>query len=203
MASWTDQDVNTLLPGEPWTSAKALAAFENPEALAEGASSAPHLHTQWHYYNQTVVGGSGDGIFYSHAVDGAVATATTPAFEDGYEYGIVFEDISVTTGSPDLTINFNWEGGGTSGAFAIANAISAPTIYHGGFAEFPYCRTPNYLKEVKWITGLAPSGGAANSVDAFDTNVLKEVAASAVVGLSTATTFDSGIMRLVRRRVYI
>jgi len=41
MADWTDQDVNDLLPGEPWTSAKANAAFENPPAIAEGAADAP------------------------------------------------------------------------------------------------------------------------------------------------------------------
>ena len=43
MASWTNQSTSSLLPGEPWTSAKALAAFENPEAIAEGASGAPRL----------------------------------------------------------------------------------------------------------------------------------------------------------------
>ena len=43
MASWTSQSTSSLLPGEPWTSAKALAAFENPAALAEGASGAPRV----------------------------------------------------------------------------------------------------------------------------------------------------------------
>ena len=43
MADYTDQDPNTLLPGEPWTSAKALAAFENPEAIAEGTPGAPKV----------------------------------------------------------------------------------------------------------------------------------------------------------------
>ena len=41
MADWTELDTNTLLPGEPLTSAKALAFFENPVALAEGAADAP------------------------------------------------------------------------------------------------------------------------------------------------------------------
>lgn len=45
MASWTDQSTDSLLPGEPWTSAKALAAFENPVALAEGATGAPKIAT--------------------------------------------------------------------------------------------------------------------------------------------------------------
>jgi len=41
MADWTELDTNGLLPGEPFTSAKALAFFENPAAMAEGAAGAP------------------------------------------------------------------------------------------------------------------------------------------------------------------
>ena len=41
MAQWTTIDPNTLLPGDPWTSAKAQAAFENLEAVTEGAEGAP------------------------------------------------------------------------------------------------------------------------------------------------------------------
>ena len=45
MADYTDQSTDSLLPGEPWTSAKALACFENPVAIAEGASGAPKIQT--------------------------------------------------------------------------------------------------------------------------------------------------------------
>ena len=45
MASYTDQDTDSLLPSEPWTSAKALACFENPVAIAEGAAGAPKIQT--------------------------------------------------------------------------------------------------------------------------------------------------------------
>ena len=41
MADWTDLDTDTLLPGEPLTSAKALAFYENPKAIAEGADDTP------------------------------------------------------------------------------------------------------------------------------------------------------------------
>jgi len=43
MADWTELDTNGLLPGEPFTSAKALAFFENPTAMAEGAVNAPKV----------------------------------------------------------------------------------------------------------------------------------------------------------------
>lgn len=46
MADWTEQDPNDLLPGEPWTSAQALAAFENVVAMAEGAPGAPRVWTE-------------------------------------------------------------------------------------------------------------------------------------------------------------
>ena len=41
MADWTELDTDTLLPGEPLTSAKALAFYENPKAIAEGADDTP------------------------------------------------------------------------------------------------------------------------------------------------------------------
>ena len=43
MAQYTFIDPNTLLPGDPWTSAKAQAAYENLEAVAEGAPGAPRV----------------------------------------------------------------------------------------------------------------------------------------------------------------
>lgn len=43
MADWTDIDVNTLLPGEPVTSAIMLALEENPRAIADGAAGAPKI----------------------------------------------------------------------------------------------------------------------------------------------------------------
>ncbi len=48
MADYTGYDVNNLLPGEPWTSAKALASFEDPVAIAEGASGAPVMEVARH-----------------------------------------------------------------------------------------------------------------------------------------------------------
>jgi hypothetical protein len=44
MTDYTTLDLNSLLPGEPWTSGKALAVYENPIAIAEGAAGAPRLY---------------------------------------------------------------------------------------------------------------------------------------------------------------
>ena len=72
MASWTNQSTSSLLPGEPWTSAKALAAFENPEAIAEGASGAPKIDP----INAMAHGGAADAIgtyVFAYCTTGDVA----------------------------------------------------------------------------------------------------------------------------------
>jgi len=43
MAEYTDIALSALLPGEPWTAGKALAVYENPIAIAEGAIDAPRI----------------------------------------------------------------------------------------------------------------------------------------------------------------
>lgn len=65
MASWTEQSTNSLLPGQPWTSAKALAAFENPRALAEGASGAPTMQVAWHLLQTIALGSSADNVTFT------------------------------------------------------------------------------------------------------------------------------------------
>jgi len=52
MAQWTFIDPNTLLPGDPWTSAKAQAAFENLEAVIKSAPGAPRPVTLDSYFAQ-------------------------------------------------------------------------------------------------------------------------------------------------------
>jgi hypothetical protein len=93
MASWTNQSTSSLLPGEPWTSAKALAAFENPTALAEGAAGAPILSTGWHGHNAVTVGDGNTGLFYNGA---SLTFVECPNFADGYEYRILGREITFT-----------------------------------------------------------------------------------------------------------
>lgn len=44
--AWTTLLTSTLLPGEPLTSAKGLAFYENPIAIADGDASAPKVQGQ-------------------------------------------------------------------------------------------------------------------------------------------------------------
>lgn len=96
MADWTSQDTNSLLPGEPWTSAKALAAFENPVALAEGATGSPEIHTNWVPYNAA---SGGNGVIWDYSVDGAVGIVETPNFESRFEYKLYAENLTINDAS--------------------------------------------------------------------------------------------------------
>jgi hypothetical protein len=85
MADYTLIDPNTLLPGEPWTSAKALAAFENPEAIAEGAAGAPRvqgLAIASEYNGLPVVTiSAADTVTLGEGMDARVGTLTTTSTE--------------------------------------------------------------------------------------------------------------------------
>lgn len=67
MADWTAIDTNSLLPGEPWTTTKAQASFENVEAAAQGASGAPVWEVSWHHLETVTqeTSTTGDIIFAS------------------------------------------------------------------------------------------------------------------------------------------
>ena len=93
MAQWTFIDPNTLLPGDPWTSAKAQAAFENLEAVAEGAPGAPVQASTWHPWDATT-NGAGGALIYDRSVDGSVTAVITPVFELGYEYRLLGDNLN-------------------------------------------------------------------------------------------------------------
>lgn len=98
MADYTQWDINDYLPGQPFTSAKAISYHENLNAYSEGADGAPINQGAWHPYDATEYGESG-GLLYSHAVDGDIAAIETPVFVTGFEYRIVCENVRCNTTS--------------------------------------------------------------------------------------------------------
>lgn len=103
MADWTNQSVDSLLLGEPWTQAKALATFENPVAIAEGADGAPAISQGWHPYDATLNSES-DGVLYDHAVGGNVASVETPVLDLNFEYWIAWDGIAGTANNSTLNL---------------------------------------------------------------------------------------------------
>jgi hypothetical protein len=59
MTDWTDLDLDGLLPGEPLTSEKVLAFYQNTIAIAERAAGAPKvLGADYALLSRTVISGS-------------------------------------------------------------------------------------------------------------------------------------------------
>ena len=98
------------------------ALRDNPLAIAESDSTAPVVRAHWHPYNMVTNGDGSTGLIYNSAVDGSVATVTTPDFVDGYEYMMELIGVNVTATTGTIAFNLWRE---TSGA------------YDGGVSLFP------------------------------------------------------------------
>jgi len=133
MADYTTIDPNSLLPGKPWTSALAQAAYENPEAMREGATGAPVEVTGWHGHNQTVIG-TGSALIWDHAATGNVASIETPVLQAGFEYRLSIDGLvsDGTTGS-ETTLDFRRQ---SSGAYVLGIALWADNKITVGKVEF-------------------------------------------------------------------
>lgn len=93
MATWTTIPDSSLEPGKPIRSIDALALRDNPVAIAEGAVGAPKV-IQWFPHDYET---GGNGVIYSFAIDGAVASVTTPDFVAGWDYLLIAKDINDST----------------------------------------------------------------------------------------------------------
>ncbi len=137
--AWTDLDTNGLLPGEPWTSAKALAVYENPIAAFDVDAGAPRLA------RLVRVG--------SNSSSGSVAiSADVPA---GYEGALLRFNAASVSVSGSLIVDLSDDNGSTYSA-----AFSATINTSGGVAD-----VENSLF-VDFVTG-AVSYASFSSVEAF------------------------------------
>jgi len=105
--AWTNIDPLTLLPGQPWTSAKALGVYNNPIEMAAGASGAPKIS--------------------SKSVGGLAAAGTLTFTGLGAFGGIKIEGFIEGTGSPGRTLTLSLSNNGTTfyGATIIVDASGA------------------------------------------------------------------------------
>ena len=118
MADWTDYDPNDLLPGEPWTAALALAAFENPEAIAEGAPGAPRVWTE---------------AFGTLLEEVDPASETVVAFTDLSFEEYTFQFVRLRQGvASDLQFSWSADNGAAYSAWRDLTSFSASGADFGG-----------------------------------------------------------------------
>lgn len=127
--------VNALVAVGAKPFATTMQAFrDNPIAIAEGDPTAPVVASAWHPFNKVTNGDANTGQIWGFTANGAVAAVTSPDFADGWDYGFLFQDVSVAV---SLRINLWRE---TSGAYAGPVAMGAATGVVSGFVELPFCR---------------------------------------------------------------
>jgi len=201
MASWTSQSTSSLLPGEPWTSAKALAAFENPEAIAEGASGAPIVATGWHGYDTTNVGDA-TTPFYNGA---SQATIETPDFADGYEYRILGRGVSFTSAVAQTMVVDYLISGAWETIFSSTSNLLGPLDFDIWFRS-PRRSARRFLIDysiagASTTTSWSPTNGTQENGVASIADNNAAVVTRARISFASRT-FNAGQIYLLRRREY-
>jgi len=204
MADWTNIPDTALDPDAPLTSDLAYAWRDNPIAISEGAVGAPYMRVGWHPYNGTAVGDGANGVIWSFAVNGSVAAIETPDFVDGYEYRLVFSDVSANVGSGgDLRLQVYRQ---TSGAYSgVVNifAVSTGASFEG---TVEVSRTKDVLRFHYGYGSIISGGGDSQSnvntgtYPAF-THATAQKILKYRLSLSVGN-FTAGSVYLYRRRVY-
>jgi hypothetical protein len=148
MADWTELDLNSLLPGEPMTSAIALAFEENPRAIAEAAVNAPKIA------DKSLVG---DG-----------ATVTFSSLDDYSGIFIWGSD----SGSGTAGITYSDDNGSTFATPVNFTAAGGGGSYHPFFCVFLDFATGNYrAASSSVVSGALTDHSTSGTIAGASTNI--------------------------------
>lgn len=181
---------------------KALAA--NPSAIAEGATGAPPVKAGWVPYDMIALGDGNDGVIWDHAIDGSVASVTTPDFAAGYEYLLFCDAVSnslITTHYIDAQLT-----GGTwvqsTTAINIGNAgrnFTGAMMFHT--PSLP--RRVHSMMSLGWMESDGTiRGDAAGVVTAVHSGATTQTVDRARVR-ATAGVMDAGKIKLYKRGGFV
>jgi hypothetical protein len=165
MAQYTPIDPNTLLPGAPWTSAKAQAAFENLDAMAEGADGAPKLVAKAMAGNMRLPAFSGGGSTW------AGLTGLGDFSEILFTGGITSSSTSLDTAV--LSIRFSIDNG--------ANWVSEQVLFAGPASTVDYSGALTVHLNI--VTGACAAIIAGGDADQAQVNVTLSLPAGVVNGV--------------------
>lgn len=202
MADWTEISDSALDPDAPLTSELAYAWRDNVIAMGECAVGSPYMRTAWHPYNGRNIGDGLDGRIWSFAIDGLVASVTTPDFVDGYEYRLRLENAQSVLGGGSCRVELYRE---TSGAFsaAVSGGLTTTCIVE--------ILRPRSVQFRHYIDAYELGDPSVNSTDSFTATpytvqgrvnhgtAQKILRARVSPG---AGSYDQGAIYMDRRRVY-
>lgn len=181
-------DNTTIAFEKPITLQQGRALRDNPLAQLEGAANAPYNQYAWHPYDGVTRGDGNDGKLYDSATDGAVATVTSPDFDDGYEYRFVFIDIQTSggTGSADVYYEMYRETSGSYNTAASLIALASGSNTASVAIDFLLMRTASLNKIVgassvalnisQKVTRVRFSGQSSSNIDGGKIYMLRRLA---------------------------
>lgn len=201
MTTYTTVANGDIDQDSPVTQPLMVSLRDNPIAMAEMATDAPVLASGWHPYDMVAVGDGADGVIYDYSVDGTVASVETPNFSDGWEYRLVFLDISPSSGTPDLEIEMYRETGAAydtaSSIFTTSGAVSNTYTGYLDFFLPRVSRNSHMAQPSTFVEGAG--GGTYFTTAATSHGFVADKIGKARVSWSSGN-IDGGKIHLLRRR---
>jgi len=188
MASFTDIPTATLASGK-------YVTYDLLTALRDNS-----LAATWHPYNKTTIGDANTGLIYDAAVSGAVAAVETANFADGYDYMLIVNGLSHSSGTTPtyLQMALYRETSAsyvTSGNLDVGTA-AADTI--SGQIILPWMRSSRLTHIAQHAFGNGNFGN--ESVAGFGMTTAQKVLKAQV--FYTSGNIDAGQIYLYRRGVF-
>lgn len=189
MASFTDIPTASL-------AADKYVTYDLLTALRDNT-----LASVWHPYNKTTIGDANTGLIYDYGVSGAVSSVVTPDFADGWEYMIVYNDLSHDSGgSPPYTLQVELyceTSAAYSGAKDISDTVNTITLI-SGHLHLPWVRSSRTWQPAHALSSV---GNAATDASVGFSMSTAQKALRARVSFSGGY-IDAGKLYLYRRGVF-
>jgi len=203
-------------PEAPITSELLKKTRDNPIASFEMADDSDIMLGVWHPYDMDRAGDGGDGVIWSHPIDGAVSSIETPDFAAGYEYRLELEDVSNSQGGSDIELEaYYFTSAAYSAAVALRTLPASPIgQLSSGFVDLLRAHDAVKTHAAPFVIGGSnftqsrvsgvDAGALAtgdNAGSAFFTHTTAQRLGKARLSIS-AGTFNGGLVRLLRRKTY-
>lgn len=194
MTAYTTITNGEIDQNSPITQPLMTALRDNPTAIAETDTTAPMNRTAWHIEDGT----GGTDPIYDHAVDGDMSNIATPTFDSMWEYMLIGEGLSPTSGTRDLYYKL-YRGASPGGQINMATA----TADNWGFQIYIFA--PQWNPDwafARWIAAsdVATSGNAANGTS-FEYSSGGLASNAVEIGFNVGV-IGSGKIWMLKRAVY-
>lgn len=183
--TWTTVPSGNMVAGEPVTASLVAAMYENGGYATELA---------WHPYDMATRDDGADGVIYDFAVDGAVATVTSPDFADGYEYQFEFYNINASAVG-NFEIQFYLE---TSAAYSSSRTVNSIGSTDRIFGELE-ARKPRISRQYfTWYNGSSNPTLQYAEANAIDLSSSQKITRVRFL-LSGGGNINSGTITMLKR----